>query len=264
MNKQLKKLMILLLAGIFTISTALAEVKYGSQGEDVRQLQMKLYNMGFMEEKPDGVFGAKTQAGISRLQHYWGVEETGVADDGLLNDLDKLWMLIMTGEEEDALISEEGYPEFCGWVQDEDGLHLQFCHRHIDTYPLKDELAYDNPPDRLHRLLATRICALWIGAIEEMYDELSESIAMQKKTDTFEDRRREFRETLAIKRKAWQEEYGKGAIEAALAEAAWLEETGIDLCYEAYGPKPKHEHEPKHDPEATVLPEATAQPKINP
>lgn len=261
MKELVKSWIALLLILLLAAQPAMAELSLGSKGDEVSTLQKRLITFGFLSDKADGVFGENTEQAVKDIQHYWGVEETGVADDGLLNDLDRLWTLIMTDEEEaGAPVSEEGYPECCGWMQDEDGLQLQFCHRHIDTNPLKYELAYDNPPDRLHRLLIMRICALWIGAIEEMYDELSESIAMQKKTDTFEDRRREFRETLVIKRKAWQEEYGKGAIEAALAEAAWLEETGIDLCYEAYGPKlkPKPEHVHVHEPEAT------AQPAINP
>ena len=118
MNKRLKKLMLLLLVGMMSLSTALAEVKYGSQGDEVKQLQMKLYNMGFMDEKPDGVFGAKTQAGVKALQRYLGAEETGVADEGTLNDLGLLWNMAIGMEEEPGAPIDAAYLTLAAQVTD--------------------------------------------------------------------------------------------------------------------------------------------------
>ena len=66
MFRKWKKRMLLLLVGMLLLSSALAEVDDG-----IKQLQMKLYNMGFMENKPDGVFGTETEAGLRALQVVW-------------------------------------------------------------------------------------------------------------------------------------------------------------------------------------------------
>lgn len=234
MFRKWKKLMLLLLVGMLLLSSALAEVDDG-----IKQLQMKLYNMGFMENKPDGVFGAETEAGLRALQVYLGIEESGTADEATLAALNGLWNLAIGAEEEPVETVDEGiYPPYCAWLEETDGeepaLRVEYCARHLKIPRVKNLLSAGNAPERLGHLLATRASMLWTAAINDMYDELEASLGHREK-HAAEEQRREFRESLAQQRKAQEEAYGKGAVQAQLAEMAWLEDFGVRLCAQLHG-----------------------------
>ena len=125
------RLLVCLLALLFAAPCALADLSRGSKGEDVRQLQSMLIDLGFLDDKADGIFGKKTQAAVKSVQRYWGVEETGVADEGVINDLEILWALAMGMERESgAPVDDEGYPRSCSWTPDS-YWPVEYCYRHI-------------------------------------------------------------------------------------------------------------------------------------
>ncbi len=229
-----KKRLLLLLVVLLALTPALAETDDG-----VKQLQMKLYNMGFMTTKPDGASGPETQAGIGALQRYLGMEETGTADEATLAALDGLWNLAIGAGEEPVETVDEGIsPPYCAWLEETDGeepaLRVEYCARHLKIPRVKDLLSAGNAPERLEQLLATRVSMLWTAAINDMYDELEASLGHREK-HAAEEQRREFRESLAQQRKAQEEAYGKGAVQAQLAEMAWLEDFGVRLCAQLHG-----------------------------
>ena len=49
-------------------------LKYGDRGNDVRRIQIQLYNLGYLSATPDGVFGAKTEAAVIIFQAFNGLE----------------------------------------------------------------------------------------------------------------------------------------------------------------------------------------------
>jgi len=234
MFRKWKKLMLLLLVGMLLLSSALAEVD-----DSIKQLQMKLYNMGFMENKPDGVFGAETEAGLRALQVYLGIEESGTADEATLAALNGLWNLAIGAEEESAETVDEGiYPPYCAWLEETDGeepvLRVEYCARHLKIPRVKDLLSAGNAPERLEHPLATRVSMRWTAAINDMYDELEASLGHREK-HAAEEQRREFREAMAEQRKTLEETYGKSTAQAQLAEMAWLERQGVALCMQLHG-----------------------------
>ena len=60
-------LALFLLLLLFAAPCALAELSRGSRGEDVRQLQQMLIDVGFLNDTADGIFGKKTQAVLRKL-----------------------------------------------------------------------------------------------------------------------------------------------------------------------------------------------------
>jgi len=52
--------------------------KYGSSGEEVRQIQTKLKNWGYYSGQVDGVYGKETQAAVK-----WFQEKNGLTPDGI-------------------------------------------------------------------------------------------------------------------------------------------------------------------------------------
>ncbi len=60
---------------------AYATLQKGSKGEDVRKLQQRLKDLGYLTGSVDGDFGKGTAGAVSRFQKNAGLGETGVADD---------------------------------------------------------------------------------------------------------------------------------------------------------------------------------------
>ena len=53
--------------------------KYGSQGEEVRQIQTKLKRWGYYNGSVDGIFGSKTLAAVKLFQKKYGLTVDGLA-----------------------------------------------------------------------------------------------------------------------------------------------------------------------------------------
>ena len=56
------------------------ELKKGSKGEEVKALQQRLIELGFLNGKADGDYGNKTAKAVSAFQKSAGLPETGIAD----------------------------------------------------------------------------------------------------------------------------------------------------------------------------------------
>lgn len=49
--------------------------KYGSRGEEVRQIQTKLKNWGYYKGNVDGIYGSQTQAAVKKFQKTNGLAQ---------------------------------------------------------------------------------------------------------------------------------------------------------------------------------------------
>lgn len=71
-----------LMSGIFifhTVSDVSALSKMGSRGAEVRQIQTRLINWGYMGGKVDGIYGTKTRDGVKYFQRKNGLAVDGIA-----------------------------------------------------------------------------------------------------------------------------------------------------------------------------------------
>ena len=232
------RLLVCLLVLLLAVPCALAELSRGSKGEDVRRLQSMLIDLGFLDDVADGIFGKKTQAAVKSIQRYWGVEETGIADEGVINDLKILWALAMGLERESgAPVDDEGYPRSCSWTQDGDEVYAEFCYRHIEQYPLAIQLSYENPPEKLMYLLAENRCQFWLDSIRTMYADWADRLGGADASVASE-QYEIFREALEENTAKWNQEAEPGSNEAVLGRMNWLESIGVDLCFDLYGAEP--------------------------
>lgn len=60
---------------IFSNSSVEALSKYGSSGDEVRQIQQKLKNWGYYNGNVDGIFGSKTQEAVKKFQKANGLKQ---------------------------------------------------------------------------------------------------------------------------------------------------------------------------------------------
>jgi N-acetylmuramoyl-L-alanine amidase len=56
-----------------------AQIKYGSKGEDVYELQGRLKYLGYYWGEVDGQFGSKTQQAVKNFQYKFGMKVDGIA-----------------------------------------------------------------------------------------------------------------------------------------------------------------------------------------
>lgn len=61
--------------------------KYGSRGEEVRQIQVKLQAMGYDTGGTDGIYGSKTQGAVRAFQRSRGLTADGIAGPKTLQAL---------------------------------------------------------------------------------------------------------------------------------------------------------------------------------
>ena len=77
-------MLFLLLANSASAATLL---KVGSRGEDVRTLQQKLIELGYLKGKADGIYGPLTRDAVIRFQKAKGLAADGIAGPQTLNAL---------------------------------------------------------------------------------------------------------------------------------------------------------------------------------
>lgn len=88
MKKALKRMMALLLA-LLLLSAPAASAEYarGDRGDGVAELQLLLFETGWLFELPDGVFGGNTEEAVKGFEQYAGLPVDGVADEEFLYEL---------------------------------------------------------------------------------------------------------------------------------------------------------------------------------
>ena len=121
-------------------ASALADLRRGDRGEEVRQLQQMLWDTGFIFEEPDGVFGGNTEKAVKWFQEYALLKQTGVADDRTIDSLYACWLQIMEENGYDVP-DDEMEPQTAGFVpgdnpygdddySDNYGDYPAYCHRY--------------------------------------------------------------------------------------------------------------------------------------
>lgn len=235
------RMIVCLLLLLLAAPCALADLSRGSKGEDVRQLQQMLIDVGFLDDVADGIFGKKTQAAVKAIQRYWCVEETGVADEGVLNDLEILWQMVMGIPRENGAPIDDGYleglPEYCSWTGDEEGA-VEYCWRHYDQVALQNILFAPNAPEKLEKMLTNSVCSLWFRWICIMYEEWEEALGYAD-NNVAASQYDNFLLTLDDQIAQWSEIYGGHlALGTLQNEMKWLESIGVDLCFDMYGAEP--------------------------
>ena len=213
----------------------LADLRRGSKGEDVKALQQALIDLGFLNDKADGIFGKKTEQAVKEWQWYLGEEDNGVMTDEDLAALDNVWSVVMDVATEANLPEEELrdlFPAFCTVTEDELGqLRTVSCYRHYRQQDAIQALTAGQPPEKIEKRLAQRIRDLWLDDIRQMYADWAltdEAIAREQESI--------FEQAYAERQAEWKSLAKRaGDTEALTEETLWLDAIGAGLCFDLYG-----------------------------
>ena len=223
---------------LLAVVSACADLKKGSRGEEVKELQQQMIDLGVLEGSADGIYGKKTEAAVKKLQQYWGKKQNGRADQAFLDSLNDLWHLALGNGTESGVDPEDLEDPVMSCAHNESAPYgFDYCYRHDEGKALRDLL---NPgkgrkvPDGLKKVILKRIREYWLEAIRLTYDEWEESdlpgadIAGEQK-ELFEQGWAEAEPDLA------QANGGADTVKTLEAWANWLETTGIELCFDLHG-----------------------------
>jgi N-acetylmuramoyl-L-alanine amidase len=78
---------LMLFAGFSKNNEVEALSKYGSRGDEVKQIQQKLKNWGYYKGSVDGIYGSKTLEAVKYFQRKNGLTVDGIAGDKTLSAL---------------------------------------------------------------------------------------------------------------------------------------------------------------------------------
>lgn len=223
--------------------SACADLKKGSKGEEVKELQQMMIDLGVLEGSADGVYGKKTVAAVKKLQQYWGKKQNGRANQAFLDDLNDLWHLALGNGTESGVDPDDLEDPVMSCAHNESAPYgFDYCYRHEEGKALRDLL---NPgkgrkvPEGLKKVILQRIREYWLEAIRLTYDEWEESdlpgaeVAGEQK-ERFEQIWAEVEPDLA------EQNGGPETIRTLEAWAEWLETTGIEKCFDLHGAEPNN------------------------
>ncbi len=70
----------------------------GAVGEDVEELEWMLQTLGHYTGQVDGIYGPMLEAAVKRLEKQYGLAQTGRVEGRLLEMLQNLWSVFVSGE----------------------------------------------------------------------------------------------------------------------------------------------------------------------
>ena len=204
-----------------------ASLKRGTRGEGVLEMQEWLIDLGYLDDKADGVFGKKTEAAVKAYQKSVNKKQTGTLTAAQADELMFLWMDITGAMEGDGLGEDElkeRYPDGCAWTEAE----TEYCWRHFELGRLYGLLRFDLP-DRSVLLLTERLVPQYQEVLDALYDEWAET-----DPDTAAHQQENFETSLAEHEEQMVNAYGADSAEVMKDLAVWLHSACVDLCFDIH------------------------------
>lgn len=150
----------------------MAELKSGSKGTAVTQLQTQLNDLGFSVGTVDGKYGNKTVQAVKAFQKAMGLNVTGKADDDTLNTMTEVWQLALSTLDVIGFQLQEEYSSNCMWTEEGSAP----CRLHAAAIRGREIAQQKDLPETLRMMLLSASQIRWLNAIDAMYDEWEERL----------------------------------------------------------------------------------------
>ena len=193
---------------------------------EVKELQQLLTDLGFLNDKVDGIFGAKTEKAVKAFQTKYGLKQDGIAWPQTIHTLGVAWDVAF-GEPEAPVEPGCAYPPQCTLIVLEDETEVwDTCEVHSDIFMH----AADALPEGAGEEEILRTCiAAWQTELERMYqiwllNSLPEDQPMVITHKTM------FQGYLNSQQMLWNSRYGEGSVQALELVNEMLMEQCYTLC----------------------------------
>lgn len=190
---------------------------------EVKELQQMLTDLGFLNDKVDGIFGSKTEKAVKAFQKEYGLTADGIAWPQTIHTLGVAWDVAF-GVPEEPNESGAAYAPFCTLLVLEDGTETwDTCAVHTDIFMhAADEL----PETATETEITNAYIAAWQTELDRLYqiwllNSLPEEQPMVINHKTM------FQGYLNSQQLLWNTQFGEGSLNT-------LERINEMLMYQCY------------------------------
>lgn len=231
-----------LFLAICLCGTACADLKKGNKGDEVKDLQQKLIDLGLMTGTADGAFGKKTETAVKKLQKYWGMKQTGRVDDEFLMEVEDLWHLALGNGTESGVDPADLENPVMSCAHNENADYgYDYCYRHDEGKALRDLLnpeSGEDVPEGLQKVILKRMKEYWLEQIRLTYDEWEQSLEPDKQIVAREQKELFEKDWAEMEAELAKTGGGEDKLQPLTLQAQWLELSGIEACFDLHGAEP--------------------------
>lgn len=231
-----------LFLAICLCGAACADLKKGNKGDEVKDLQQKLIDLGLMTGTADGAFGKKTETAVKKLQKYWGMKQTGRVDDEFLMEVEDLWHLALGNGTESGVDPADLENPVMSCAHNENADYgYDYCYRHDEGKALRDLLnpeSGEDVPEGLQKVILKRMKEYWLEQIRLTYDEWEQSLEPDKQIVAREQKELFEKDWAEMEAELAKTGGGEDKLQTLTLQAQWLELSGIEACFDLHGAEP--------------------------
>ena len=197
--------------------------------DEIKDLQQKLTDLDYLNDKVDGKFGKKTQAAVKAFQKAHGLTTDGIAWPQTLSALNAAWNA-------EFGVPEDAYAPCCGFLEiDENGTqYWETCEVHTNIYlHAADEL----PANASEAEIANVYAVAWQTELERLYQLWLEKCAPEDQPMVV-NHKVMFEGHLNSQIALWSAQYGDGSLMVLRLVNETMEEQCYTLCPVVYALTP--------------------------
>ena len=229
------------------LSSAMADLKRGSSGEEVVRLQQQMIDVGALDDQADGKFGKKTEKAVKDLQGYFGQKKTGRAGQNFMDELIVLWHTLEEEEISSEQYSEEEM-EAQGFACYPTETVVEYCPRHEFLGYLEEllEKKGSKAPRGVQSRIYQRLILLGYREILAMYDVWEGRLEDSKKSIAREQKENFVTGFENVFGNITNYEYPKPwliSLDTWEDMRCWIMLTLVNECFDLYGMEPNSQDE---------------------
>ena len=197
--------------------------------DEVKDLQQKLTDLGYLNDKVDGKFGKKTQAAVKAFQKAHGLAADGIAWPQTLAALDAAWNA-------EFGVPEEAYAPCCGFLEiDENGTqYWETCEVHAN---INQQAAQGLPANATEADIANAQAVAWQAELNRLYQLWLDNCEPEDQPMVI-NHKVMFEGHLNSQITLWNAQYGEGSLMVLRLVNETMEEQCYTLCPVVYALTP--------------------------
>lgn len=190
---------------------------------EVKDLQQMLKDLGFLNDKVDGIFGSKTEKAVKAFQKEHGLTADGIAWPQTIHTMGVAWDVAFGEPEEPGA----AYIPFCTLLVLEDGTTAwDTCETHSEIFMHATDMLPENAGEA--DALAAQIAA-WRAELDRLYQAWMDSAAPAEHP-AIVNHKTMFLGYLNSQETLWNTQYGAGSVRALELVKGMLMEQCYTLC----------------------------------